>query len=389
MRKPRIFAANRYPLRDGNNIELLRDGAEFYPRMISAIHQAHQSIFLEQYLVNSGKVFDLFFEAMKSAVARGVSVIMLLDDYGSRGLSANDRAKVYAAGIRMHFYNPIKLQRIIRNLFRNHRKLLLIDALRAFVGGAGISDEFLIPQKQFQNTPWRDVVLEIGGPVVADWADLFRHTAKFTTALQDTINWDALIKQRHESRAGQKAQVLVASAWGRQEISQAFLKRARCADQRLWLSTPYFVSTKKIRRALCLAARRGVDTRLLVPGPYSDHTWISYASQRFFPKLLDAGVKIYEYQPGFSHSKIQLIDNWVSIGSCNLDRWNMHWNLDANQSVADKDFAERVAVLLAEDFLQCSRVTVVKWSRRSLLKRIKSLSSSLIVTILEKLLSRF
>jgi len=356
--------------------------------MISAIHHAQHTIIVEQYLVNSGKVLDQFFEALHSAAARGVNVVLLLDDYGSRGLSNNDRSKLRQAGIHLHFYNPIKPSRIVGSLFRNHRKLLMVDGEVAFVGGAGISDEFLIPQKDFQNTPWRDVVLEIKGPVLADWLDLFRHTIKFTTASHIPINWQANFSRCQYDNTNLQAQVLVASAWGRQEISQAFLKRTKSAKKRVWLSTPYFVTTKKIRHALCRAATRGVDTRLLVPGEFSDHNWITYASQRFFPTLLDAGVKIFEYQPGFSHSKIQLVDDWVSIGSCNLDRWNMHWNLDANQSVSARQFAETVAQLLQADFQLCERLSVVKWSRRSIWKRLKSTTSSLLVKILEKFFSR-
>jgi len=388
MRKPRIFDANRYPIRRGNCIDLLKDGESFYPRMLSAIDEAKHTVVMEQYLVNSGEVLNKFIEAFSQAVSREVNVVVLLDDFGSSGLSNYDRERIKSAGVHLIFYNPIRLNSLLRNLFRNHRKLLMVDGRVAYVGGAGLSDEFWIPQQDFHNTPWRDVMLEIRGPIIADWLDLFRHTIRLIHQQHINIEWKTVNDYCNLEDKDQRAQVLVASALGRQEISRAFIAQVRAAKQRVCLSTPYFVTTKKIGRALCEAASRGVDTRLLLPGPHSDHPWITYASQRFYPALLEAGVKIFEYQPGFSHSKIQLVDDWVSIGSCNLDRWNMHWNLDANQSVSSKAFSQIVADLLDADFQLCHHVTKDTWSRRPLGKRIKLASSSLLVKLIEKIFSR-
>ena len=389
MRRLRIFDHNRYAFRRGNCIDLLSDGDNFYPRMLSAIENAKHTIIMEQYLVKSGSVLDQFINAFCKAAQRGVNVVLLLDDYGCRGLFSHDRKRIENAGIKLHFYNPVKLSRFVSSLFRNHRKLLMVDGSVAFVGGAGISDEFLLPQQAYQNTVWRDVVLEIKGPVIADWLDLFRRTIKQTSASQAEINWDAVTELCNLDDMDQLAQVLIASSWHRQEISQAFLRHIKSAKHRVWFSTPYFVTTGKIRRALCQAARRGVDTRLLLPGEISDHPWVTYASQRFYPMLLEAGVKIFEYLPGFSHSKIQLVDNWASIGSCNLDRWNMHWNLDANQSIVSENFANSVESLMQANFELCNRVTTANWSRRSLLKRLKSSGSALFVNIIERIFSRF
>lgn len=388
MRKPRIFNANRYPIRRGNCIDLLKDGEIFYPRMLAAISDAKHTVIVEQYLVNSGVVLDQFIECFSEAVKRGVNVVLLVDDFGSRGLSYYDRERIKSAGIQLLFYNPVRLSRLLRSLFRNHRKLLMVDGVVAFVGGAGISDEFWIPQQAYQNTPWRDLVLEIRGPIIADWLDLFRHTMRLNLDYRIKIDWRTVNDYCNLDDKDQRAQVLVASALGRQEISHAFIAHVRAAEHRVRLSTPYFVTTKKICRALCETASRGVDTRLLLPGDLSDHPWITYASQRFYPALLAAGVKIFEYQPGFSHSKIQLVDNWVSIGSCNLDRWNKHWNLDANQSVSSKVFSQSVADLLDADFQLCERVTQETWSRRPLAKRLKLAGSSLMVKIIEKIFWR-
>lgn len=365
------------------------DGDQFYPRMLAAIQSARHLIVIEQYLVKSGAVLDQFIGVLASAVQRGVCVIMLLDDYGSRGLAISDRKRIQDAGIELHFYNPVRLSQAIKSLFRNHRKMLLVDGSVVFVGGAGISDEFFYPQKAYQNSPWRDVVLEIKGKVLRDWIDLFQHTLSHTSANELKVNWQAVQNSCREQQENQQAQVLIASALGRQEISRAFLSHVQRARSRVWLSTPYFVTTRKIRRALRAAAHRQVDVRLLLPGGYSDHPWVTYASQRFYQKLLNAGVKLFEFQPGFSHSKIQLVDDWVSIGSCNLDRWNMHWNLEANQSVLSKQFAAQVAQRLEADFAQCQQVTLQDWAQRSLLQRGKSWVSTLLVRIIEKVFGRF
>jgi cardiolipin synthase len=132
----------------------------------------------------------------------------------------------------------------------------------------------------------------------------------------------------------------------------------------VWIATAYFVPPRKLRRALKHAAHRGIDVRLLVPGSRTDHPSIRYVGHRLYERLLRERVRILEYQPRFLHAKVVLVDDWVSLGSSNLDRWNLMWNLEANQEVADPGFAQSVAAMLEADFAEAEEIGGDAWSRR-------------------------
>ena len=133
----------------------------------------------------------------------------------------------------------------------------------------------------------------------------------------------------------------------------------------------YFVPARRFRRALRRAAQRGVDVRLLVPGARTDHPWVRHASRRFYARMLRYGVRIFEYQPSMLHAKMILCDDWVSVGSSNLDRWSLRWNLEANQEVADRGFADSAAALFESDFNVSRAISRRHWSRRAWLDRVR------------------
>jgi len=169
-----------FPWRSGNAVALLVDGAKFYPRMLEALQAARRRISVEMYLVESGRVADRFIAVLEAAAARGVEVRLLLDDFGALGLRATDRRRLSAAGAQLRFYNPLRLRRWAANFARDHRKLVIVDDAVAYTGGAGLSDEFDPPDAA---APWRETMVEVRGPVVADWAALFGETWSRHTAL--------------------------------------------------------------------------------------------------------------------------------------------------------------------------------------------------------------
>ena len=164
---------NRYhfPWRGGNKFRLRVDGADFFPAMLDAINQAKYFIAMEMYLVESGAVLNQFIEALLLAARREVKVFILLDDFGARGMQKPDRQRLQHQNIKLCFYNPLHYGRLRRVLFRDHRKLLLIDNRIAFIGGAGLSDAF--HPNHAPKHYWHDVMVEIQGACVNDWAELF------------------------------------------------------------------------------------------------------------------------------------------------------------------------------------------------------------------------
>jgi phosphatidylserine/phosphatidylglycerophosphate/cardiolipin synthase-like enzyme len=143
------------------------------------------------------------------------------------------------------------------------------------------------------------------------------------------------------------------------------------ATRRAWIMSAYFVPSRRFRKALRRAARRGVDVRLVVPGPLTDHPWVRHAARRFYGKLLRNGVRIFEFQPRVLHGKMSICDDWVSLGSSNLDRWSFKWNLEANQEIDDAAFSELAAAVFEKDCGQSLELDRRRWARRAWADRLQ------------------
>jgi phosphatidylserine/phosphatidylglycerophosphate/cardiolipin synthase-like enzyme len=367
MQAPLPLNRKRFPWRNGNRFDLLVDGGHFFPAMLTAIKAARHQVLLEMYLFESGTIAGEFIDALAAATARGVQVYLLLDDFGARGLLPSDRQRLRDAGTHLTFYNPLRYGKLRRNLWRDHRKLLLVDDTVAYTGGAGITDEFAATDPLH----WHDVMLAVRGPCVNDWRTAFEQAWHATQG----NNRAAMIPPLPQAAAAGTANTSAPPGHStgrvtlnepiRMEIKRSLLKRLRGAERRIWIASAYFIPSWKIRRALYQAARQGCDVRLLLPGPHTDHPGVRHAGRRYYSKLLAAGVRIFEYQPRFLHAKILLCDTWVSIGSSNIDRWNFSWNLEANQEVEDHGVAEQVAALLEADFTHSREFLAGEWRQRA------------------------
>ncbi len=331
--------------------------------MLSAIAGARRQILLEMYLVESGQIMNRFIDTLGLATQRGVHVCILLDDFGCRGLNSSDRDRLRAHNIELALYNPLQFGVLRRNLFRDHRKLLVVDGNCAFVGGCGITDEFNVATRP--ELHWHDVMVEIRGPLVDDWQQVFADNwSHWSRSPAPVINLNST------KIGAQVGRVSLAGSGTRANIKRTLLQRIPRAEHRIWLATAYFVPSWKLRRRLARAARRGVDVRLLLPGTHNDHPAVRLAGRRFYRRLLNAGVRLYEYQPRFQHAKVSLIDNWVAVGSSNLDRWNLRWNLEANQEIDAEDFAAVTLDMFTTDFAASHEYHAENWQQRSWLSRL-------------------
>jgi len=356
-----------FPWHDGNQGIVHRNGDAFFPAMLQAIAEAREFVLLEMYLVESGRVATGFIDALVAAAGRGVKVWLLFDAFGSLGLAGHDAGRLSHANLQLAYFNPFRLRQLFHldRLFRDHRKLLVVDGKCAFVGGTGLTDDFdpaVSPQSY-----WRETMVEMQGPVVADWVELFRQVWRRATRRELPLAGAV-----HAAPAGAlRCRVASSCAPVHREIKRSFIVYARRARERIWLVTPYFVPSSKIRRTLRSAARNGVDVRVLVPGAFSDHPLVTRIGRRFYPRLLLSGVRIFEYQPRFLHYKAVLCDNWLSLGSANFDRWNLRWNLEANQEILDAGFAGRFAGMFADDCTEAAEISLAEvqkfsWPERML-----------------------
>jgi cardiolipin synthase A/B len=368
-----------WPWRSGNHFRLLNDDVQYFERMLQTIEAAAAYVLLEMYLAESGIIAGRFVEALGRAARRGVRVCVIFDGFGSLGLGATYRRNLTEAGVELRTFNPLRLRTRLQNFLRDHRKLLLVDGMTAFVGGVGLTDEFAIPGPRGQ--PWRDLMVEITGPVVADWQRAFDRTWRRSGAELGLPVAPAC----PELADGADGRVALSEARARSMLANGVVRRIEAAGERAWIMSAYFVPSRRFRKALRRAARRGVDVRLLVPGPKTDHPWVRHAARRFYGKMLRSGVRIFEYQPRMLHAKMIISDDWVSIGSSNLDRWSFKWNLEANQEVHNAAFAAVAAAVFEGDCAQSEMLSRRSWPQRAWVGRLQER----IAGVLERMLDRW
>jgi cardiolipin synthase len=318
----------------GNLIARLDDGAEFYPEMLSAIAGARRSIALECYIFHPGRTGDAFIAALVERAEAGVRVRIILDTFGSRRLRRHHVQRLAAAGCEIAWHPRARWRRAHRLTNSTHRELLVIDGRVAFTGGAGISDWWAADHKG--QPPWRDTMVRVEGPVVASCQTVFAENwLECRGAILAGEDWfppidprgptDALVMKNSESFAGSRA------------LFQALIE---CATREIRLTTPYFIPDPSFLAALIDRARSGVAVTILLPGRHMDHPWVRLSSRRLFRPLLDAGVRLFEYQPSMIHQKLIIVDQlWTVVGTTNLDMLSFEYLDEINLAVRDEAFA--------------------------------------------------
>ena len=360
-----MFKADKkyFPWRNNNSIEVLKNGMEFYIAMIDSINKATEYILFETYFVESGNITTRFIDALLQACQRNVKVYFILDSMGSRSLATKDVKRLQNSEIHICFYNPVKLLKIMNNFYRDHRKILLVDSRLVFIGGAGLSDAFV------GGNYWRDNMFFIQGEIVKDWYQLFlQNWQKNSKQILPSFQAEALPKPSDNVLA----KVVYTRGHLFNFIKKSILEQVNKSQTEIWLATAYFIPSRALRRSLIAACKRGVKVCILVPGIETDNAMVRNISRGYYFRLLKYGVQIYEYQNHFIHSKVLLIDEWVSIGSSNMDRWGAKWNLEANQEIKDKKFAETIYNMMKDDLNNCQQITFQYWSSRPFIEKMRT-----------------
>lgn len=329
-----------YPLRDGNRVDLLNSGAQFFPALLAAIDGAQQEVFLESYIYAEDETAARVTAALAAAARRGVAVRIMVDGFGARDMPDRYRAALAAAGAELQVYRPPLWWEPVRGLRRMHRKITVIDQKLAFVGGINIIDDWNTPHEV---PPRYDYSVRIAGPLVFDVAGATWH-------LWSIVSYAAL--RRRASRAtlpspapagGVRARLLVRDNLAhRRDIEHAYLGAIRGAQSSILLAMAYFLPSTQVYNALAAAARRGVKVRILLQGP-SDHAMLKRASEFLYRRLHLASIDVVEYRKSFLHAKVAVIDGaWATVGSSNLDPFSLLLSREANVEIHDAAFATQM-----------------------------------------------
>ncbi len=346
----RLQTIGSLPLMKGNTARLLVDGAATYDAILDAISGSEHYVLVQFYIFREDKTGKRIRDALVAKAREGVDVYLLLDNMGSIGLSDEFIESMKHEGIKVKYVMDVagKANRFQLN-FRNHRKIVVVDGKRGFLGGLNVGDEYL--GKDSKLTPWRDTHMEWQGPIVKCLQVPFAEDWRWATGeLLDQLDWEIL----PGDVVGKVEALCLATgpADPFETCAMGFLTLMDGARDRIWLATPYFVPDDKIVTALQLAAIRGVDVRVLLP-ELSDSRLIYLSSFSYFKELEDAGVKFYRFQKGFLHQKVMIVDDSLSaIGSANLDNRSFRLNFEVIGIVSDTAFNAEVSRMLEDDLAQ-------------------------------------
>jgi cardiolipin synthase len=355
-------------LHHGNRVAILTDGEAFYPAMLDAIRSAKRSINMECYIFQHGTIAARFIDALSERARNGVNVTIVVDAIGSFSLWGRPVARLRAAGCRIVSYQTIRWYSLQRINNRTHRELLVVDGRVAFVGGAGVADWWAEPQRG-RSRPWRDTMARIEGPIVSAIQGVAAEN--WLECCGEILTGRDFFPDLHPC-GDTTAFVVKSSPSDRATASRvSFQLLIEGADQTVRISTPYFLPDRPLRRALVTMARRGVKIAVIVPGAHTDQHWVRFASRRMWGQLLEAGVRIYEYQPAMIHAKVLIVDDlWSVIGTTNIDNRSFEHNDEVNIAMRDPAVNERLCQDYDRDLEASREITLDMWRRRPLWEKI-------------------
>lgn len=358
----------------GNRIELLRTGAEYFPALEAAFDEAKREICLETYIFEDDTTGRRIAQALMRAARRGVAVHMLLDGFGSKDLSEALLQEMGSCGVRVLKYRPDISPWTLRRerLRRMHRKIVVVDARTAFVGGINVIDDMHTPR---QTPPRFDYAVRIEGPLLADIYPMVTRLWTLVMWTQLHQRWHRPATSIHAARCGgQRAAFVIRDNFRhRKDIENAYLDAIESARTEIVIASAYFFPGRNFRRALVDAAARGVRVMLLLQGRV-EYVLLHYAARALYGTFLAAGIEIHEYRRSFMHAKVAVIDEiWSTVGSSNIDPMSLLLAREANVVIDDAGFARELRRSLSDAMEKgAHQVHRASWKKQALKARVMS-----------------
>ena len=367
-----IEAHTDAPVTSGNRIDVLLNGDETFPVMLSEIRSAKSTITFAQYLYADGSIARELGNAFAERCRAGVKADILLDSHGSGKVPADIIATMKDAGCHVEYFRRIEADGIIfpwkllRYNYRSHRRILVIDGRIGFTGGYGISEAWTGNGRTPEH--WRDTNARIEGPVVRFLQAAFAESWLEATGI--ALGGDGYFP-RLEPSGKLPAQIVKSSPTGGSfQNYMLFLLSINSAQKSVLITNPYFIPDDVMTEALLKAAGRGVRVVVLAPGKI-DSQFTYTASRSHYGPLLLGGVQVYEYQAALMHAKTIVIDGvWGTIGSTNFDNRSFALNQEINVTVYDKGTGQRLEQIFHEDLKYSKEITYEAWQSRGIFERL-------------------
>jgi cardiolipin synthase len=363
-----------------NDVYIYFDGNEKFEALLESIKSAKQYIHLQYYIFKSDGLGRKVIDALCEKAKEGIEVKLLVDGMGGRKLSKKYIHKIKESGGEVGIFFPPFVPLIsLRINYRNHRKICIIDGKEAFIGGFNVGDEYIGLSKKFGF--WRDTHIKIKGSAISSLQWRFFLDWRFATGKEITQCQTYLAQEDELGNTG--IQIVSSgpdSKWP--SVKDGYLKMISNAREKIYIETPYFIPDDSIFEALKLAGLSGLDVRVMIPCK-PDHPFVYWASMSYIGELLQAGVRFYTYERGFLHSKVILMDDFVSsVGTANLDIRSFKLNFEVNAFLYDESINLKLTDKFIDDLQYCKEITLEEYRNRSQIVKIKESFSRLLSPIL-------
>lgn len=357
-----------YPVYDGTSTEYLAPGEKILPRLLEELEQAEKYIFIEFFILAEGVMWNQIHEILKRKVSQGVEVRIMFDDFGSiKRQSKGFIKRLKSEGILVTVFNPINpiMNNFMNN--RNHRKIIVIDGKTALTGGINIGDEYINEIERFGY--WVDSAIIIKGKAVISFLAMFCSMWEFNTGKRISIK--KYISDYSVADDGFVLPYCDGPLSDKNPAEGIYQQIINSAQKYVYIVSPYLIIDNTMKSALILSAKSGIDVRIITPH-IPDKWYVHPVTQYNYTELLDAGIKIYEYLPGFVHSKLFISDDKIAtVGTINMDYRSFVFHFECGTWICDSDTVDDVKEHFQELIINSKEITVEEWKKRPIRYKLK------------------
>lgn len=361
-------------LTDNNDVRIYTDGAEKFRALVEEMKNARNYIHIQYYIIRDDEVWQEIEKVLIQKARAGVEVRILFDSMGCRGrkgFGKEIRKRLMKEGIETAEFFPAMFGKLqLRMNYRNHRKIVVIDGRIGFVGGFNVGREYLGRSQKFGY--WRDTHICVEGAAVTSLA--VRFVLDWNYAAQENLfTRDRLFAIPSYERQGQNLIQIVSSGpdLGSPAIRDNYLRLIHIAQKSIYIQTPYFIPDEAIRSALMIAARSGIDVRIMIPCK-PDHLFVYWATYSYIGEMVEAGARCYTYDNGFLHTKCLCVDSLVScVGTANMDIRSFQLNFEVNAVIYNEETTERLMEAFERDMKESTLISKKEYEERKFLIRVK------------------
>jgi cardiolipin synthase len=364
------------PITTGNDAELLINGDRIFPCFLETLRGAERTLNLQTYIYWRGEIAREVAGAICERAKAGVRCNVILDALGAVKMERSLIDDMRDAGARVILFRPPKPYAVRRLVNRTHRRILVADGRIGMTGGVGIAAEWTGDAEDPDH--WRDTHVRVRGPVVRGLQGAFAEN--WLEGTGEVLAGAEYLPEIEAGSDGGQMQVVRSSAKvGDTNVEAMYYLAIASASRSIELTAAYFVPRPAFTDALCSAAERGVDVRILVPGPHIDKSFVRVAGRAAYDELLDAGARIFEYRPTMLHAKSMVVDGvWSSVGSVNFDNRSFQLHDEVTLCVWDRQFAEQLSRAFAADLDAAQEIERGRWDSRGPVQRAAEAATTLL-----------